>query len=43
VESDLVMFNANLWFLNLGPFYTWRTLTGGKLNNNWPQYTLRNF
>jgi len=23
-----------------GPVYTWRTLTGVKLNNNWPQYSI---
>jgi len=23
----------------LGPVYTWRTLTGVKLNNNWTQYS----
>jgi len=23
----------------LGPIYTWRTLTGVNLNNNWTQYS----
>jgi len=27
----------------LGPVYTWRTLTGVKLNNNWTQYSSPEF
>jgi len=36
-----MVFAASLAFnaQHLGPVYTWRTLTGVKLNNNWTQYS----
>jgi len=44
MASDLYFIVETFWFTVhrnlLGPFYTWRTLTGVKLNNNWTQYSM---
>jgi len=38
-EGDCLKAKRIVYFTNsLGPVYTWRTLTGVKLNNNWTQY-----